>query len=171
MSLSFRVNVGLTLLFAIPCLVALAILRTDDPQRALGAACRNGDLLQARVAILCGADIDKFCPGNIPNIVAAGWWGQVPMIEYLLSKGADIETKDKGHGTALSRAAQNGKLAAVQYLLAHWANPNTRDNEGGNTPWDLAAMNHKNRDPSSYPNYQQIAASLKKAGGQTSYGE
>ena len=159
----------------VPCLLSplvlvMLILRGDAPQKALGAACWEGDLLRARVALFCGAEIDKHLGGSFPNIGAAGYKGHVQVIEFLLARGADIETKDKFHGTALSRAAQNGQLAAVEYLLARGADPNVKDDEGGNTPLDLAAMHYRKETSGKFPAptdaaYEGIIKALQKAGG------
>ena len=148
-------SVGVILIAAIPLAAMAALLRNPDPQRALSEAVWAGDSLRARAAILCGADINRHGSGSLPNIVAAGWRGDVQMIEFFLARGADIETADKFGGTA-SRAAQNGHSAAVEYLLAHGANPNVKDKEGGNTPLELAEMNHA-----------RVIAALRNSGGQT----
>lgn len=83
--------------------------------------------------------------GNVdyinPNIVGsagmtaliwASMYGEVDLIKYLLSLGADINKQDNVGNTALITAAQLNRVDAVLELLKNKANPNIENNQGDN---------------------------------------
>ncbi len=89
-------------------------------------------LLKVDPALLNAPDAE----GRTPLIVAAAW-GQLPIVELLLGKGADVNLVDKDKRSALHWAAGMGRTAIVQRLLQRKADANARD-ASGRTPRQLA---------------------------------
>ena len=61
----------------------------------------------------------------------------LPIVEYLISKGANIEAKDNDDQTPLHWASKHGNTNVVKYLVSKGANKTTRDKDG-KIPCDLA---------------------------------
>ena len=118
-----RATIWATCLLTAATLLAggYAIVHDLDCQKMLSEACWDGNITKAKVALFCGADINRHPGGTFPNLVAASRRGDVKMMDFLLSKGANLEQKDKFGGTALSYAAQNRNQAAVEFLISRGA--------------------------------------------------
>lgn len=67
------------------------------------------------------------------KLLAAARSGDLKLIEYFLSRGAEIDTKDDEGDTPLRIAAMSNQTETVRLLLEKGANPNIQ-NEYGNTP-------------------------------------
>src|SRR5262249_31316714 len=73
-------------------------------------------------------------------LMVAATFGSLPLVRFLVDRGADIEgTIDLGT-TALLRAASRGHLEVVRFLLEHGADVN-RGDWSYNTPLSNAATN------------------------------
>ena len=65
--------------------------------------------------------------------------GHLPVVKYLISKGANIEAKDYVNWTPLHFASSfNKKQDVVIYLVSKGANKTAKDKDG-KTPYDLAS--------------------------------
>lgn len=62
----------------------------------------------------------------------------LPVVELLVSNGADVDAESGKRYTALHYAAKNNNVGEVEFLLRQGANPNVR-NRDGQTPVFLAA--------------------------------
>jgi ankyrin repeat protein len=83
---------------------------------------------KARLLIERGADVTVASKqGRTPLMVAAARKGGAPIVELLLSKGADVHAKDRLGSTALTIAARTGDLETVKLLMARGADPNAAD--------------------------------------------
>ena len=56
--------------------------------------------------------------------------GHLPIVEYLISKGANIEAKGEIEMTPLHYACQEGHLPIVEYLISKGANIDAQDGDG-----------------------------------------
>ena len=70
----------------------------------------------------------------------ACWKGHLPIVEYLISKGADIEAEDMDEATPLHYASEGSKADIVKYLISLGANKNAK-NIKDKTPYDVAKNN------------------------------
>ncbi|KAL7647776.1 UNVERIFIED_CONTAM: hypothetical protein RMT77_001385 [Armadillidium vulgare] len=78
---------------------------------------KNGDLDQVKEAIeKQGADVNSAIEGRPPLCLASDY-GQLDVIKYLLSKGADVEAIDKHGISALLAAIWEGHTECVKVLL------------------------------------------------------
>ena len=68
------------------------------------------------------------------------WKGHLPIVEYLISKGADIEAEDMDEATPLHYASEGSKADIVKYLISLGANKNAK-NIKDKTPYDVAKNN------------------------------
>jgi ankyrin repeat protein len=91
---------------------------------ALHRACSAGKLEKVQAILTASPnrlnEPDRF--GISPIQYAAGW-GRVPVLEYLITKGANINQAPKGW-TPLTLACAAGHQAAFDLLLQHNADPN-----------------------------------------------
>ena len=71
----------------------------------------------------------------------ATWFGQLPIIKYLMKQGADIKTKDIFDQTLIHSAAWNGDLKLVKFFLEKGFFLEEKDKKG-NTPLLSAAQNN-----------------------------
>ena len=133
--------------------VALLLSRGADPNRRfvhaglgmfypLQIAASSGNAAIVRKLIDGGAKLDghiKGWRGALPPLATAVEAGQKPIVQLLLSLGADVNQVDPLGMTPLLWAAivDYGSVDVVQLLLAAGANPSTADNSGA-TPADLA---------------------------------
>ena len=54
--------------------------------------------------------------------------GYLPIVEYLISKGANIEAKDEDDWTPLKLASTCGRFHVAKYLISKGANTNLKQN-------------------------------------------
>ena len=66
--------------------------------------------------------------------------GHFPIVEYLISKGANIEIKDEDGWTPLHYASDFEYPSIVEYLISKGADK-TAKNNNGDTPYDLDKKN------------------------------
>ena len=63
--------------------------------------------------------------------------GQLSIVQYLISKGANIEAKNTSGMTPLHDASSWSKIDVIKFLISKGANKNAKDNNG-KKPYDLA---------------------------------
>ena len=56
--------------------------------------------------------------------------GHIPVIDFLLSRGADMTARDNNGDTALGGAAYNDKLPACKYLISRGSDLMAKNNKG-----------------------------------------
>ena len=69
------------------------------------------------------------------------WDGNIPMIQLLISKGADVNAQNRDGVTPLHSAVSKGDPRAIKLLLEKGANVNAK-NKNGETPLHVAAEFH-----------------------------
>src|SRR5947207_2307355 len=143
----------------IPALMAAALFGGADCVKLLldrgaspNASTRNGatalmwampDLEKARLLVAKGADVNARSTnlGRTPFLIAAGMPASVPLLRFLLDKGADLRSSDRGdvngHAgtyqlTPLIYAASSDQagVATLKLLLEKGADPNVADTDG-----------------------------------------
>lgn len=115
--------------------VASAIL-AKKPELDLHAAATVGDL--PRVKRLVEADpasLASYSPDGFPPLALAAYMGHLPLVDYLLSQGAEVNQvgKNRGRFTALTGAVSSGHREVIERLLEAGADPNYWY-QGGLTP-------------------------------------
>lgn len=60
----------------------------------------------------------------------ATWWGQLPLVEYLVEQGADLNTKDIFDQTLIHAAAWNGDLKLVKFFFEKGLALEEKDQKG-----------------------------------------
>src|SRR5687767_4180833 len=95
-------------------------------------AIEDGDLDAVKALIEEeGAKVDtpiEYGESSITPLQKASWDGALPIVEYLLSKGANVNARDtQSHETALSNAVKRGHVDIVKMLLAAKADVSLRD--------------------------------------------
>ncbi|XP_069594215.1 CARD- and ANK-domain containing inflammasome adapter protein-like [Ranitomeya imitator] len=103
-------------------------------------AVMKGDLSLLE-SILKNSDVNVVNSSGETLLHVAASNGHVPVIEFLLSKGAKVDAKDKKRRTPLHRAAENGHVEAARVLLRAGANIYSLDNDS-HSPLHLAAQNN-----------------------------
>ncbi|WP_390951060.1 ankyrin repeat domain-containing protein [Pantoea dispersa] len=84
-----------------------------------------------------------------PLIMNATSENSMPVLEYLVSIGADVNKPDTAGKTAIIFALTRMDLDQVEYLLHHGANPNAVTKVGwgfSNLPEDMLKKEGKNND-------------------------
>lgn len=95
----------------------------DDAVLPLCSAAMDGNIRIAALLLDRGADINKADAWGNP-LTAAVEYDQIPMMEFLIARGAQVNDNEDGGSYSLWRAAVDGKTKAVAVLLVHGANPN-----------------------------------------------
>lgn len=94
-------------------------------------AIEDGDLDAVTALIDGGAAVDtliEYGEHKITPLLSAAWEGDVPIVEYLLSKGAKINARATDSGeTALLNAVTRGHVDVVKALLAAKADVTLRN--------------------------------------------
>ncbi len=95
-------------------------------------AIEDGDLDAVKALIEEeGAKVDTpivYGESSITPLMKASWDGDLPIVEYLLSKGANVNARDtQSKETALSNAVKRGHVDIVKTLLAAKADVSLRD--------------------------------------------
>lgn len=93
----------------------------DGGMRPIHLACHHGHIAVVDFLLTHGfATIaDRTTTQLFTPLLRACRSGQLPMVRYLLSKGARVDEKDSYGDTALLSAAMFNQLPVVQYLLTH----------------------------------------------------
>lgn len=106
-------------------------------------AVSKGDLSLLE-SLLKNCDVNAVNSSGETLLHVAASNGHVPVIEYLISKGAKVDAKDGKRRTPLHRAAEKGHEEAVKVLLRAGANIYSQDADSL-TPLHLAVQNnHQN---------------------------
>ncbi|KAF8570965.1 hypothetical protein P879_02499 [Paragonimus westermani] len=103
----------------------------QDGQTCLIAACRNGHKEVAEYLIdKCGADVEQVGVvefeseqvEGVPPLWCAAAAGHLPVVELLVSRGADVNRTTITNSTALRAACFDGHERVVRFLVDHGAN-------------------------------------------------
>lgn len=116
----------------------------DSPRKKLTQAISSGDLLKVQTLIeskQVGVDDPSDEYSTLSPLVEAASYAQIPIVKYLVSKGAFIEGISKNGSTPLTKLIESGgtKLSfqnlmeSVQFLIDSGANVNYLG-EDGTTP-------------------------------------
>lgn len=120
-------------LLAVVLLAAFSVFAGDLPLgMRFAVAIENGDLDAVKALIEEeGAKVDtpiEYRESSITPLQKASWDGDLPIVEYLLSKGANVNARDtQSKETALSNAVKRGHVDIVKALLAAKADVSLRD--------------------------------------------
>jgi ankyrin repeat protein len=115
----------------------------DLKKTSLPEAVLAGDLVAAKRLLDAGAPVDGKAGGYSPLMIAAGF-GQVQMVELLLSNRADPNLLDSRMGaSALHKAAQGGVPELARLLLDHGAFIDMQSPTLGHTPLHNAVWHKK----------------------------
>lgn len=88
----------------------------------------TAQLAIARWMIENGSDVHQ--GGDGPLMRAALCGGRIPMMELLVSMGADVNAMWDGRFPIIFAACEGVEPASLEWLLTHRANPNAADREG-----------------------------------------
>ena len=115
---------------------------------AADAMARSNDPRYLKALIAGGLDKNAVSSAR-PLIMNATSENSMPVLEYLVSIGADVNNPDTAGKTALIFALTRMDLDQVEYLLHHGANPNAVTKAGwgfSNLPEDMLKKEGKNND-------------------------
>jgi ankyrin repeat protein len=77
-----------------------------------------------------GGAIDAVDTNGRTALMWAAYYGNMPVLDYLIVQGADIHKKDKDGQSALFKAALQGQVEVVQYLLKKGMDVMQKDRQG-----------------------------------------
>ncbi|MEM6344684.1 MAG: ankyrin repeat domain-containing protein [Bacteroidota bacterium] len=106
-------------------------LHKDDPEAALIAAAREGDISLIKRLVANGADIDAQTNAQGSALNAAARKGHAEVVRLLLALGADPNVQNNSQGSPLNAAARYGHNEIVRILLANGADINAQTNGQG----------------------------------------
>ena len=89
-----------------------------------GVHLEMSDLPQVRAWLDAGLDPDFLADRIGTGLMFSAWFGDIPMMELLVARGADVNKANALGESALMHAAWRGKLEAVKWLLAKGARVN-----------------------------------------------
>ncbi len=111
-----------------------------DGSTALHWAASQDDLEMAKALLAAGADVKAATRiSTVTPLFMASKNGSAPMIDALLSAGADANVVDSNGTTPLMLASASGSADAVKALLDHKAQVNVKDKAHGQTALMFAA--------------------------------
>ena len=101
-------------------------LSSELPDAATyGVHLEMSDLPQVRAWLDAGLDPDFLADRVGTGLMFSAWFGDIPMMELLVARGADVNKANALGESALMHAAWRGKLEAVKWLLARGARVNS----------------------------------------------
>ena len=112
-------------------LCALALfLHAGAPQAqpdpaSYGSEVESGGIAQVREWLNQGLNPDFVADRIGTGLMIAAWRGDIPMMELLVSRGADVNKANALGERAIMHAAWQGRAAAVKWLLAKGARINS----------------------------------------------
>lgn len=95
-----------------------------DPA-AYGVNLEMSNLPQVRAWLDAGLDPDFLADRIGTGLMFAAWFGDIPMMELLVARGADVNKANALGESALMHAAWRGNVEAVKWLLAKGARVNS----------------------------------------------
>ncbi|MBO0720958.1 MAG: ankyrin repeat domain-containing protein [Blastocatellia bacterium] len=119
-------------------------------------------LEMAKWMIENGSDVHQ--GGDAPLMRAALNGMRIPMMELLVSYGADVNAEWKGHFPILFAPCESVHPAALEWLLEHGADPNR-----GNQRWANTALDYLIGSYARSPHLPACIDILLEAGGKTKY--
>src|SRR3990167_10232754 len=119
-----------------PSLNEEAMLRTSDSTQAVSN--ENPVDNQLTLSLFKLLSKAKYGNGNTALHVAVEE-GNMPLVEYLVTTGADLEAKNKDGDTALTLASYEGHESIVKFLIEKKANLEAKG-KNGNTPLSLSSL-------------------------------
>ena len=99
---------------------ARAAFTPPDPA-TFGNRVEEGDLAQVRAWLDAGLDPNSLADRIGTGLMIAAWRGDIPMMELLVTRGADVNRANALGERALMHAAWRGHADAVKWLLARGA--------------------------------------------------
>jgi ankyrin repeat protein len=124
---SHRVDSRLPLIRLSIVAIVLLCLCGCGSRDSVHNAAHEGTLVTVKNWIEKGGDVNlkhSYSGNNLLSYAAGG--GNVELVEYLISKGADIADKTGNSATPLHYACRNGHDRVVSYLISKGANPNAK---------------------------------------------
>ncbi len=92
--------------------------KTEDKNLCLLLVADYGIIRSTKYLIQIGAEIDCFIPSNgFTPLLTAVSSGNIDIVKYLLSKGANINAKDIMACNALITASSKGNIEMVKFLV------------------------------------------------------
>ena len=110
-----------------------------DPTRGLSGAARKGHLGMVRLLVARGGQLRDVDDAGGPLAIAAAY-GQVDVVEWLISEGMSVNIVDRDGYSPLHSAAWTGNLAVVRLLIGAGGDVNRKTSDG-HTPLSLAEKN------------------------------
>ena len=92
---------------------------------AYGNRVESGDLGQVREWLAAGLDPDYLADRIGTGLMIAAWYGNLPMMELLVARGANVNKANALGEQALMHAAWRGQSEAIKWLLAKGAKVNS----------------------------------------------
>ena len=115
-----------------------------DGATALHWAAMSGDLELAEMLIVAGANVRATTRlGTYTPLYLASQQGHGPVIQALITAGADLKTGTPNGTTPLMVAAAAGEVAAVKVLIENGADVNGKDGVRAQTPLMYAAASNR----------------------------
>ena len=99
-------------------------LAQPDPV-AYGNRVESGDISQVRAWLAAGLDPDFLADRIGTGLMIAAWYGNLPMMELLVARGANVNKVNALGEQALMHAAWRGQSDAIKWLLAKGAKVNS----------------------------------------------
>src|SRR5438067_2190215 len=81
-------------------------------------------------------------PENVTALMYGAAGAHIPVVDFLLSKGARVNQQHAHGGSALMEACSSGNPQLVTLLLKHGADATIRDRDGVSTLMAAAAQGH-----------------------------
>jgi hypothetical protein len=107
-----------------------------------GVQVEAGNLAAVKDWLDAGMDPDYVADRIGTGLMIAAWYGNLPMMELLVARGAQVDRKNALGERAIMHAAWRGQVEAIKWLLARGAKVNSEDMQW--SPLHFAVFaNHK----------------------------